>query len=632
LDSAKAAIAKAMISKYNLLGAHLAGNTLNATVSKANAIALSWDPAVSHLEQVKPVVIKNDLWASAFRMNVDFLHIQGAKGQGVVTADWESNYPNYADQLRIDSSRLDSAQIGVCRLTTLSTASACNNDSDAGGKTWDPSTSTCYNDYSIPRDSCTGSGQSWIPQANIGICFSPTDAGDSAYTISGGVKAICISPALWFPATFSNQHEAYMCAAIKNNRPDSLNPSFPNNPQYGGHGFAPSSRFLLGNFSEPVISVNGQIFNPFIDTWTLWSEEQNALAWLINNGANVVNQSWHFSSGGSYTNGSVVLGYMDIGPAEDYFDYLTDQSIWENSYTLTQAAGNSEGSLYVVHKGLNSVLVGQDIRDSYAMAGTSSYLNGDSTTGSHPELPDVTAGVDTCSSVPSTWGTGSSGTCSTDQAAFPWGVSIFDALGSEVAATTRNGGSSLASAMTAGFIGDIISIQPDSLKYAPWTLRAITMASADNIEGQWWNPDPKDDQKDGAGRINGLNAYLAAINPFSGTGTAPASGFYSTHIPSGSVYSWSFQVTATQTGSLRVGLSWLAQVDQNFNENLADLDLSVTGLGPDGTQTTWVSASLVNPVEMVHAQVTAGRTYTISVTEKYPASYTVPFGLAWINR
>ena len=123
-----------------------------------------------------------------------------------------------------------------------------------------------------------------------------------------------------------------------------------------------------------------------------------------------------------------------------------------------------------------------------------------------------------------------------------------------------------------------------------------------------------------------------AASPYTGTGSVPTSGFFSATVPNGTTYSRSFQVVATQTTSLRVGLSWLAAVDQSYNENLADLDLTVTGPGPDGSPTTWTSSSLVNPVEMVHAEVTAGQIYNITVTMSSPTVYDVHFGLAWVNR
>jgi hypothetical protein len=417
---------------------------------------------------------------------------------------------------------------------------------------------------------------------------------------------------VWVPYNINNQHEAYMCAAIKNARTNATDSAFPNNPLYGGRGFAPQSQLLLGNFLWPVA------YEPL----SLFKEEQNALAWLIQNSASVVNQSWHNVDTAHQNLGSTSVGSYDEGPDPTFMDVVTDQAIWESGIVLTQASGSLQSPAIVVHKGANSIVVGQDNRDGYQIGAGSAGLNGSP----NRELPHVTAGVNMCGYDTSAW-------CSTDKTNFPSGTSIFESTatgGNSV--VTLAGGTSLASALTAGFAASVISINPALLNHAPWLVRAIVMASADNIDGPWWSDDPTLDQKAGAGRINGINAYLMAASPYTGTGSVPTSGFFSATVPNGTTYSRSFQVVATQTTSLRVGLSWLAAVDQSYNENLADLDLTVTGPGPDGSPTTWTSSSLVNPVEMVHAEVTAGQIYNITVTMSSPTVYDVPFGLAWVNR
>jgi hypothetical protein len=593
IDSAKAALGSGLITKYGLVNFRLAGFTLNGLANKSQAVAMSWDPTISRMGRVVDQKIVNDMWAAAYRMNVDFLHAYNFKGQGIVLADWEEGMPTFQDQMGIDQYRLTATDFGVCR--TIIPSSNCT----YYGTNLDAASGTCTVEEIAPKSSCVGSSKSWVLPSDAGVCV---DATGKLYM--GNMQSTCTQPNTWTPGSIDNQHASYMCAAMKNSRTNTVNPNFPENTQFGGTGFAPQGTLLLGNFA----SFQGASFQSGI------SEKQAALSWLADNSANIVNQSWHLGSSDAI--------YNDEGNTPTWFDALTDLFVWSYHITMTQAAGDAGYLATVVHKGYNTIVVGEDNRDSYQMV-TAISNSKNSTTG---ELPHLTAGVNAC-------GLGISGLwCSSDQSKFPSGVSIFDYSATGVPVVTPRGATSLASAMVAGIAGAVESINPTRLKNAPWAVRAILMASADNIEGQWWNPDPSDDQKDGAGRVNGANAYVAASEPYRGTGLAAESGFYSGTISQSTPFSYTISIIPRQTGNLRIGLSWLAQVDQSGNENLADLDLSLTGPAPDGTTKTWTSASMVNPVEMIHAQVIAGQTYTLVVTTDGTATYDVPFGLAWINR
>jgi hypothetical protein len=155
------------------------------------------------------------------------------------------------------------------------------------------------------------------------------------------------------------------------------------------------------------------------------------------------------------------------------------------------------------------------------------------------------------------------------------------------------------------------------------------MTSADNVESVWWEGRGAIDKKGGAGRLNGINAFYIANSPYNAS--APSGfGFASGAIASGAKANLTYSVTPSTTGLLRVGLSWFGNVSpSDLTVSLSDLDLYL--LDKNGAVVA-SSASLVDPVEMIHANVVAGETYTLKVSSSAAPSYLTNFGIAWCNR
>ena len=214
------------------------------------------------------------------------------------------------------------------------------------------------------------------------------------------------------------------------------------------------------------------------------------LKWCTDKDVTVINQSWHTAKGyGTITKGGVSYGYdSEYGGNVTFDDQYIDLVASTYPYpSFCQASGNidSTANEYVNHKGYNTIVVGQDLRDG-GIASTSVFRN----PSSKQELPHVTCGVSTNP-----------------------GVSIFENPdGSSV--VTPNGATSLASAMCTGFVAAIQSINPALLKNSPWAIRALLMAGADNDLISVWD-DATIDRKAGAGRLNGINSWLSAISPYS---------------------------------------------------------------------------------------------------------------------
>lgn len=406
----------------------------------------------------------------------------------------------------------------------------------------------------------------------------------------------------------SNQHIAYMLSAIRNDRTKKTEPTAPTT--YCGTGFAPNSELYLANYTIKYIGdalVTDMLSAP--------------LKWCTDKNVTVINQSWHtVKNYGTIAKGGVSYGYDSENSGNVTFD---DQyvDIVASTYpypTFCQAAGNFDydtlGNVvnpneYVNHKGYNTIVVGQDLRDG-GMSSSSIYRNPSST----QELPHVTCGVSV-----------SPGTSVFER---PDGTSI----------VTRSGATSMASAMCAGFVASIQSIDTTLLKHSPWAIRALLMSGADNILGSVWSDNSSSDQRDGAGRLNGINSWLSAIAPYS-SGVGKEHGFYIGEIASNTSLTKDIPIivqnpsinNATNNGNLRIALSWIGNINSsNYVSSLSDLDLEL--LGPDNLVIAR-SASLVNPVEMITiTNAQKGQQYTIRIKTARNVTYRTPFAVAWVNR
>jgi len=164
------------------------------------------------------------------------------------------------------------------------------------------------------------------------------------------------------------------------------------------------------------------------------------------------------------------------------------------------------------------------------------------------------------------------------------------------------------------------------------------MAGADNILGSTWSTNANDDQKDGAGRLNGINSWLSASNPYS-SGTGLEHGFYIGEIPKNTSLTKDIPFIvknpsingAVNNGNLRIALSWIGNVNPStYVSTLSDLDLEL--IGPDGSVIA-KSASIVNPVEMITiSNAQKDQQYTIRIKTAKNVTYATPFSVAWVNR
>ena len=442
--------------------------------------------------------------------------------------------------------------------------------------------------------------QMYVPAANVR--YSRKTIADSmqflySYYTKGKADTLIYNDTM-------DQHVAYMLAAIRNNRTKKTDAGAPTT--FCGTGFAPNSELYLGDYTVKYTGeylVNDMFSSP--------------IKWCLDKGVSVINQSWHTTkSYGTVTRGASSYGFDAEFTGDNTFD---DQYIdlIASTYpypTFCQAVGNIEDAAkyeYANHKGYNTIVVGQDANlGTGGMVSTSVYNNPTN----KQELPHVTAGV------------------SIDP-----GVSMFENPdGSSV--VTPNGATSLASAMCTGFATSIQSVNPTLLKNSPWAVRAILMAGADNVFGSTWSDDATVDQKDGAGRLNGINSLLIAQNPYS-SGVGAEHGFYISEIPANTSYTKEITIKVTNpsinnavnNGYLRIALSWIGNVDPNtYVSSLSDLDLEL--LASDQSVIAR-SASIVNPVEVIYVKgLVKDQQYTIRIKTSKNVGYNTPFAVAWVNR
>jgi hypothetical protein len=195
---------------------------------------------------------------------------------------------------------------------------------------------------------------------------------------------------------------------------------------------------------------------------------------------------------------------------------------------------------------------------------------------------------------------------------------------------TQSGATSLASAMCSGFATALQSANPTLLKHSPWAVKAILLASGDNVEGAAWTTGTSDDLKDGAGRVNGIDAWLTVTHPYT-SGIAGGSGFYIDQITSGTTYEKTITIVPENAAHLTIAVAWFGSVNTaDYTSTLSDLDLEL--IGPDGT-TLMTSASTVNPEEVIYyPNPQIGQQYQIRIKTASAVTYGTNIGIAWVNR
>jgi hypothetical protein len=413
------------------------------------------------------------------------------------------------------------------------------------------------------------------------------ESGYPNFTTQLGLDSVIFRvPQNLLPAGQQNdQHVAYMISSIRNRRTTPAN----------GRGFAYACNLYAANYAMPY--TGGGVIN-----WQgLTDSAEAAISWATGNNVKVISWSWHLAGSGNYK--GLTLDEQHNGD-QSYLDRVTDYVSTHYPYPIfCQAAGNiddGDNTEFVNHKGYNPIVVGQDLQTSQMCPG-SVWRNPNS----GQELPHITAGVD-------------------------YTMSMFENPdGTPV--VTPNGGTSVAAALIAGFCTDLVS-GASGLSSWPEAIRAIAMASGDNVVGNKWYGDRYIEQKDGCGRANGIDAYYMAANEFyGGSSTAGNMGWYAnTYYYGGTVKKDTIRVNVTSTAVFDVVLSWSARVSgTNYStETLSDLDITV--YKNDGTFIQG-SYSGVNPVEVLNMENISTGTYYI-IVNPYSINVDTYYAVAWSNR
>ncbi len=342
------------------------------------------------------------------------------------------------------------------------------------------------------------------------------------------------------------------------------------------------------------------------DTSTMESRAVAASEWAINNGANILSNSW-----GNNTNR--VLSGID-----KYFDHV----VWSNYKTVTTIAGNNADgdNGNVVSPGLayNVITVG-----GFEDKGTPDWS--DDTMWGMGRPVDGSAWVDPISEHDDREKPEVSGVATHIDRSFlmtslhPWEPWIV---------LTPGPGTSYASPAVAAEAA--LLMQANSwLTTWPEVVKAVIMASAvHNIEGA-----SNLSEYDGAGGIDISNAYYTVNNNRMSGNTLYASNF---------PYYYSF--SASEGQKIRVAIAWDSHPDSNHpptNDDLkADLDLYI--LNPSNTPVV-TSSSYDNNYEIVEFTAQTTGTYKAKVTAKrFQGAYeylgiaaavkTVPYLSGWSNR
>ncbi|MBD3421940.1 MAG: hypothetical protein GF398_17655 [Chitinivibrionales bacterium] len=301
--------------------------------------------SVSLIVPIDSVLPVQDMWWASYRMNIDNFHTHNYQGSGITAANWEGGYPNFENQMSIDDARFNNPDhFGYCADPSISTEAACL---AITGGTWNSTESRCVilTGGTINKAGCEAGGYTWN-----------------------------LTP---------DQHVAYMLSAIKNARTNTINASAPTT--YGGTGFAPGAELILANFRYT--------FDQFAVPSFYVSEMFDGLQWAINLNATAINQSWHTAPITTETVGGVTYSFdSEISGDDTYDDKRIDliASIFPFP-TICQSAGSiDKPDEYVNHKGYNTIVVGQDLRDGYQIASISAYKN----PANKQELPHVTAGFE----------------------------------------------------------------------------------------------------------------------------------------------------------------------------------------------------------------------------------------------
>ncbi len=308
--------------------------------------------------------------------------------------------------------------------------------------------------------------------------------------------------------------------------------------------------------------------------------ESNVIAaseWAINNGANILSNSW-----GNDTNG--ILSGID-----KYYDHV----VWSDFRTVTISAGNNAPgeNWRVVSPGLgyNVITVGgfedkgtYDWSDDVIWA-NSGYVDPGSRNGDR-EKPEVVAVATHISE--------SSKIITTKGPAPPIGE-------------TSGSGTSYAAPAVAAEAALLMQAYPN-FKNWPEMVKAVIMASADhNIEGA-----SRLSEKDGAGGIDISKAYETGAG-------AQGMTAYASDFPK----HFTFNAIAGQ--KIRVAIAWDSHPDSNHppvNDDLQS-DLNLVVYGPSGAA-VGTSDSYDNSYEIVEFNATATGTYDATV---YAVTFTGPY-------
>ncbi|MFZ3382320.1 MAG: S8 family serine peptidase [Candidatus Methanoperedens sp.] len=297
--------------------------------------------------------------------------------------------------------------------------------------------------------------------------------------------------------------------------------------------------------------------------------ESRAIAaseWAINNGANILSNSW-----GNNT-------YGTMSGIDKYFDHV----IWSNYKTVTVAAGNNyAGENWRVQSpglGYNVITVGGfDDKDTTnwlddIIWSNSAYVDPISQNGDR-EKPEVAAVA--------THGTR---TIKTTQPFSPWIGSVL------------NAGTSYAAPAVAGEAALLMQVY-SNFKNWPEVIKAIIMASADhNIEG-----DSRLSEKDGVGGIDINKAYETGSRAL---GMTTSAGNFPEHL----------SLTATTGQKVRVVITWDSHPDNNHppTSDTLQSDLNLVVYSPSGAA-VGTSSSFDNNYEIVEFTAPSTGTYDATV-------------------
>lgn len=301
------------------------------------------------------------------------------------------------------------------------------------------------------------------------------------------------------------------------------------------------------------------------------SSQEGAFNWALNhaNDPGVINHAWYNGFTGVY--GSPPLTIYDGGNTYTATDRYIDRATKNGGMVVVQAAGNSGASGQVLHKGMNTVVVG-----AYRTN------NGSSIWGN-------TSGLDPAAGM----------TQSTEFPHFAIDVSNW-----------QDQNTSTASSLATGLINCLFKGVGDFYYHGAAFGRAVFMASGSHPQNWTIN------EQSGAGFAN-IADVLPMMQNMASSGEK---GSYPYWAGSTQGFLWNFNVS-TPGKNLVATLSWLSDPDYGLN----DFDLKVTR--PDGT--TYWSNSYMNNAELIYiANAQVGNYLIEAVPYNVPAG-SAPIVIAW---